>query len=201
MQINAILPTIGFENIELKDNTVRKLNPNIQIDVNAIAKGYGVDAVFELLKSLGYTNILIEIGGEVRCLGTNHKGELWKIGIDKPLLDIIPGTELHTIISLDNNALATSGDYRNYIEYDGKIYSHTINPITGYPTQYQVASASVIAPSCIFADALATALMIKGESGIDLIDSLENVEAMIILRTTENDLIYVVSEGWKGKAI
>ncbi len=162
-----------------------------------LAKGYGVDVVFELLQSLGYTDILVEIGGEVRCAGLNGEGEYWKIGIDKPILDVLPGMELQTIISMDNQALATSGDYRNYFEYNGEIFSHMIDPITGYPTKNNVASVSVTAPNCTTADALATALMVIGLDGIKLINLIEEVEAILIIRTDNNELTSVESFGWR----
>ena len=173
------------------------MNQTTKIDLNAIAKGYGVDVVFELLQSLGYTDILVEIGGEVRCAGLNGEGEYWKIGIDKPILDVLPGKELQTIIPLDNQALATSGDYRNYFEYNGEIFSHMIDPITGYPTKNNVASVSVTAPNCTTADALATALMVIGLDGIKLINLMEEVEAMLIIRTDNNELTSVESFGWR----
>ena len=196
LEIEKVLQFIGFNNIAVGKNSIKKANPNIKIDLNAIAKGYGVDIVFELLRDLGFTGILVEIGGEVRCSGYNNEDNYWKIGIDKPILDMIPGTELQAVISLNNNALATSGDYRNYFKYNGKLFSHTINPVTGYPMQNRVASASVIAQDCMTADALATALMVMGKEGIELINSLDEVEAMIIIRTDENEFICVESFGW-----
>lgn len=195
-EIEKTIQSIGFKNIAVGKNSIKKVNPNIKIDLNAIAKGYGVDVVFELLRDLGYTDILVEIGGEVRCSGYNDEGNYWKIGIDKPILDIMPGTELQAVISLDNKALATSGDYRNYFKYNGKLFSHTINPINGYPIQNHVASASVIAQDCMTADALATALMVMGKEGIALVNLLEEVEAMIIIRTDENKFNSVESFGW-----
>ena len=196
IDIKKILESIGFNNIVIGKNSIKKINTDTKIDLNAIAKGYGVDIVFELLENLGYTDILVEIGGEVHCAGLNNKGEYWKIGIDKPIMDIMPGTELQAVISLDNNALATSGDYRNYFKYNGELFSHVINPITGYPTENHIASASVTAPNCITADALATALMVMGEAGIELINSMDEVEAMLIIRTDENTFNCKESFGW-----
>lgn len=195
-EIEETINSIGFNNIAIKIKSIKKLNPDIQIDLNAIAKGYGVDVVFELLEDLKYTDILVEIGGEVRCLGRNKDGEQWRIGIDKPVLDIIPGTELQAVISLDNKALATSGDYRNYFEYEGELYSHMIDPTTGYPTTNDIASASVTAPTCMTADALATALMVMGEKGLELIESLENIEALLIIRENDLEFSSVSSSGW-----
>jgi len=195
-EIEETIQSIGFKNIAVGKNSIKKKNPDTKIDLNAIAKGYGVDVIFELLRELGFTDILVEIGGEVRCSGYNDEGNYWKIGIDKPILDIMPGTELQAVISLDNKALATSGDYRNYFKYNGKLFSHTIDPVTGYPTQNHVASASVIAQDCMTADALATALMVIGKEGITLVNSMVEVEAMIMIRTDENELISVESFGW-----
>jgi thiamine biosynthesis lipoprotein len=196
-KIEEVIKAIGFNNIVVGKNTIKKVNPDTKIDLNAIAKGYGVDVVFELLKGLGFSDILVEIGGEVRCSGYNNEGEYWKIGIDKPILDIMPGEELQSVISLDNKALATSGNYRNYFEYDGELFSHIINPVTGHPTQNRVASASVTASTCMTADALATALMVMGEDGIELINSLKEVEAMIVIRTGENKFKSLESFGWE----
>ena len=196
-KIEETIKSIGFNNIAMGKNSIKKVNTDTKIDLNAIAKGYGVDVVFELLRDLGFTDILVEIGGEVRCSGYNSAGEYWKIGIDKPKLDIIPGVELQAVIALDNQALATSGDYRNYFEYEEKLYSHIIDPTTGYPTINNVASASVTAPSCMIADALATALMVMGKDGIDLINSLDEVEAMLIIRTVGNKLKSEESLGWE----
>ncbi len=195
-EIKETIKSIGFRNIAVGKNSIKKVNPDTKIDLNAIAKGYGVDVVFALLQSMKFTDILVEIGGEVRCAGFNKDGSSWRIGIDKPILDIIPGVELQTAISLDNKALATSGDYRNYFEYNGELYSHMINPITGYPIENNVASVSVTAPNCMTADAIATALMVMGKDGIELINSLDEVEAMIIIRTGENKFKSIGSIGW-----
>ncbi len=195
-EIREIKKSIGFNNIAVGKNSIKKNNPDTKIDLNAIAKGYGVDVVFELLRDMGFTNILVEIGGEVRGTGYNNDGNYWKIGIDKPILNITPGTEFQAVISLNNRALATSGDYRNYFEYEGELFSHTIDPVTGYPTQNHIASASVTAPNCMTADALATALMVFGKEGVALINSLDEVEAMIIIRTDENNFNSVKSVGW-----
>ncbi|MFC1565938.1 FAD:protein FMN transferase [Candidatus Neomarinimicrobiota bacterium] len=195
-EIEKIIKSTGYNNIVIGINSIKKINPNTKIDLNAIAKGYGVDVVFQLLKDIGYTDILVEIGGEVRCNGFNKDSESWRIGIDKPILDVMPGTDLQAVISLKNKALATSGDYRNYFEYDGEFYSHMIDPVTGSPTQNNVASTSVIAPNCMTADALATALMIMGKKGIELVNTIDGVEAMIIIRTDKNKFNSVESFGW-----
>jgi len=197
--LKEVRKSIGFNNIAIGNNSIKKINPDTQIDLNAIAKGYGVDVVFDLLLNMHYADILVEIGGEVRCSGINQDGDSWRIGIDKPILDNMPGEELQSIILLDNKALATSGDYRNYFEYNGELYSHIINPLTGYPTVNNVTSASVTAPNCMTADAMATALMVMGKDGIELINWMEDIEATIVIRNSDNKFINFESLGWKMK--
>jgi len=194
--IKRILNQVGYINIELKSYSIRKINPATIIDLNAIAKGFGVDVVFDFLNNKGFKRLLVEIGGEVRCSGNNSSDKLWTVGIDQPIFDIIPGTNLQEIITLDDRALATSGDYRNYFNYEGKIYSHTIDPRTGYPIEGGIASASVIAPTCMIADALATALMVTGTNGISMIEQLDNVEALLVERLSEGEFKTVASTGW-----
>jgi len=195
-EVEYILKYIRFDNINISENRIRKFNPRTVIDLNAIAKGYGVDVVFELLQDCGFENILVEIGGEIRCGGLNQDSEYWRVGIDKPIFDILPGQDLQELIEMDDNALATSGDYRNYFIYDEKIYSHTIDPRNGYPIEDGIASASVTAPTCMLADVLATSLMVLGKNGLELVEELEDVEALIINRIGEEEFISVKSSGW-----
>lgn len=197
-EIEIMLRQIGYDKLSVSNGTIRKAIPGLKLDVNAIAKGYGVDALANYLTRRGFNRYLIEIGGEVRCRGENPKGEPWLIGIDQPRLGSMPGADIRTTIPLENNALATSGDYRNYFEYQGEYYSHAIDPRTGYPTQSEVASATVMAPTCMDADALATALMILGEKeGLNLIESLEEVEALIVLRNRDGQFRQRISSGMK----
>lgn len=132
------------------------------IDVNGIAQGYTVDVVYDFFKHLGMENFLIEVGGEVRAAGANEEGQSWKVGIDKPISDLSQ-RELEDIAEISNRALATSGSYRKFYELDGKKYSHTIDPATGYPVDHNLLSASVIASNCTNADAFATAFMVMGK--------------------------------------
>ena len=130
-----------------------------------------------------YDNFMVEIGGEVYASGNKTNGELWKIGIDSPNLHSLPGQKIQAILSLKNIAVATSGDYRNYFEYNGKLYSHTIDPKSGYPVTHNLASVTVIARNCMQADALATAIMVMGkERGMDYIEKIDNAEAYFISR-------------------
>lgn len=153
----------GFQKIHLDKKTqqVKKDDPRIYIDLASIAKGYGVDRVSEKLKELGIENFLVEIGGEIRTGGFKDESRqtAWVIAVEKP---VNLKRVLYKKLYLKSNALATSGDYRNYFEKDGVRFSHTIHPKTGYPVTHQLASVSVIHPSCMTADGVATALMVMG---------------------------------------
>lgn len=191
--INKVIKNTGSDKLKVTGNSLQKLNPKLQIDVNAIAKGFGVDKVFNYLTDQGYWRCLVEIGGEVRCSGKNLNGNLWQIGIDKPTYGSMPGRELQEVIALEDQAMATSGDYRNFVEWNGEIFSHAIDPRTGCPVKVKVGSATVIAPTCLEADALATALMVMGEeAGVNLIQSLNDVECTLIIRE-ENENFKVVN--------
>ena len=170
---------------------LRKEVDGLQIDLSAIAKGYGVDAVCVRLKELGHLNALVEVGGELRTMGNADGDRPWRIGIDRPTtMGPSMGESLQAIIEVGERAIATSGDYRNWREVDGVRISHTIDPRTGRPVDNTVASATVLAPSCMEADALATALMVLGpEQGLKLIETMSGVEASLILR---EDGIYLV---------
>jgi len=183
--INNILENIGFNEIELIQNKLIKSNPNIELDFSAIAKGYGVDVVSNFLVSNDIKNFMVEIGGEVFCKG-NKFGQEWKIGLQNPFFSNNNESVLK-IISLKNVAMATSGSYRNYFEFDGVQFSHTINPSTGYPIKHDAVSVSVIANDCATADAYATALMVLGvDKGIELINKNKSLEAVFIKGNEEN---------------
>ena len=196
-QIEKRKKYVGFDLIDIVDNTmIAKKHAETQLDLSAIAKGFGVDMVAELLKSMGYTNFMVEIGGEVVLSGQKKSGK-WRIGIDRPYFDAIPGENLEAILEVSDAGIATSGDYRNYFVSDDKTYSHTINPVSGEPIMNGVASVTVIAPTCILADAMATAIMVMGkERGLNWVQSKENVEAFIIIRTVE-DYEEAFSSGFK----
>jgi thiamine biosynthesis lipoprotein len=139
--------------------------------------------VARILFDEGLKNYLVEIGGEVFARGLNDRGEFWKIGIDNPDFSSLPGQNIQAILKLNDNAVATSGDYRNYFEYEGKIFSHTIDPRNGKPVSHNLASVTVVAKNCMQADALATALMVLGkEKGLTLIEKTADTEAFLIIR-------------------
>jgi thiamine biosynthesis lipoprotein len=161
--IDSLKQYTGMDKIRIEGRKVVKDNPNVKINSNAIAKGYCSDIVAGFIERQGITDYLVEVGGETVLKGKNHLGKDWRIGIDKPFDgNLIPGQALQAIVNVSDKALATSGDYRRYYIEDGKKYSHTIDPKTGYPAKQNVLSVTVITSDCMTADALATAFMVMG---------------------------------------
>jgi len=164
--VHNLQTQVGYHHLELRQTppALRKDSQEIYLDLSAIAKGYAVDAVARLLLGYGINNFLVEIGGEIVTHGQKTPKNPWVIGIETPKAE---QRSIRKRLQLHNIAMATSGDYRNYFEYQGVRYSHTIDPSTGYPIKHQLASVTVIAPTCMRADALATALMVMGpEKGL-----------------------------------
>lgn len=180
--IDSILIYVGMEKIRLEGDRIIKKDSGVSIDVNAIAQGYSVDIVASFLEEKGIKNYMVEIGGEIITLGKNPKGEIWKIGIDRPEFgNFLPGMQMQAIIELNEKALATSGNYRKFYEEDGVKYSHSIDPKTGYPVRSEILSATIVAESCMKADAYATACMVMGlEKSKAMLGNLENTEAYLI---------------------
>lgn len=180
-QVDSIRQFVGFKKISFDGRSVSKSAPGVQLDFSAIAKGYGVDVVAELLLSRGIQNFMVEIGGEIVCRGNNPSGKPWVIGIDNPLFGE-PGQEaMAAKVKMEDRAVATSGNYRNFYIKDGKKYAHTLHPKTGYPVEHSLLSASVFAPDCMTADAFATALMVMGtEEAIRLLETRPELEGLLI---------------------
>ena len=164
-QVDSLRKIVGYHHIKLTtDSLLIKGNSAIMIDCGAIAKGYGVDCVAKVLRDHGVLNYMVEIGGEVVTKGRNPETKKdWQIGISKPVENATAnGGDLQTILSLENAAMATSGNYHNFYERNGRKYAHTIDPRTGRPVQHSLLSATVLAPDCATADAYATAFMVMG---------------------------------------
>ena len=188
---------IGFKKIKLFDQTLVKSVKGQMIDVNAIAKGWGVDKIFDYLEINGIARFMVEVGGEIKVLGLNNKGQKWKIGIDKPMHINNPGENIiGEVVKLKDQAMATSGNYRNFLEFNGKKYSHIIDPKNGKSIFSNISSVSVVAPNCLDADVLATALnVLSYEDGLNLIESLKGYEALWIVDIGENNLEVKTSSG------
>jgi thiamine biosynthesis lipoprotein len=151
---------MGYTKLELDQaaSTIRKRDPELECDLSAVAKGYGVDRVAAALGAEGLMRFMVEVGGEIVATGLNQQGGPWRIAIERPAMD----GGVQRVVPLSGHAMATSGDYRNVREVDGRLFSHTIDPRTGRPVEHQLASVSVIAELCVVADGLATALGVLG---------------------------------------
>lgn len=157
LKINSLMQSVGLDKVSINGLNINKPEAT-KIDFNAIAKGYGVDRIANFLKRSGVDNFLVEIGGEIICGGINSiKTAPWKIGVQNPNLESeVP--YIDTVV-LNNEAMATSGTYRKYkIDENGRKYTHIIDTESGYPSRTNILSVSVVAKSCIIADAYATAL-------------------------------------------
>lgn len=160
--VDSLWHLVGMERMELVDGRLHKDDPRMSLNFSAIAKGYAVDVVASFLREKGVKNFLVEIGGEVAAQGKNARGETWRVGIDTPDEANVAGGEIEAVVMLDDAALATSGNYRNFRVVNGRRVAHTIDPATGYPVQHSLLSATVLAPDCMTADAYATAFMVLG---------------------------------------
>lgn len=197
MLIDSLMTYVGMDKVSLQGNKLIKQEKNILLDVNAIAQGYSVDVVAAYLDNKRIRNYMVDIGGEVKTKGMNLNNEIWRIGIDRPVEgNMIPGADLQAIIRLDNRALATSGNYRQYYEKDGVKYVHTIDPKTGYSVVSNLLSASVIADDCMTADAYATAFMVFGlERSIKFLNENSFLEAYLVYSDTSGRFQVYRSEG------
>lgn len=167
---------IGFDSVVLNEQELSKTKP-IALDLSAVAKGYAVDRLADLLEMLALPDYLVEIGGEIRVSGFNSDGVAWRIAMEQPQLF----AEVDRIIDITDIAVATSGDYRNYFEKDGIRYSHTIDPKSGRPISHNLASVTVLSPSCADADAWATAFSVIGvEQGLELAQELDLAVYMLV---------------------
>jgi thiamine biosynthesis lipoprotein len=180
--IRELLQLVGMDMVRIENGIILKDKPGIILDMNAIAQGYAVDVVYEYFRSEGLENFLVEIGGEVRTSGTNPKGTGWRIGIDRPVEGLqIPGADLEAVIQVRDRSLATSGNYRRFYEKDGIKYSHSIDPLTGWPVQHGLLSATVLCDECVFADAYATMFMVMGiEKSREFLENRPDLDAFLI---------------------
>lgn len=208
-EIARVRAATGYRHLEarLSPSALRKLRSEIRLDLSAIAKGYGVDSVANELDSFHIKSYLVEIGGEVRTRGAKKNGEAWKVGVEAPTEmdqsaqsghgDGNQGGNHHgvregspqgiqrgiqKVLALEDRALATSGDYRNFFTEAGRRYSHTIDPRTGRPVEHNLASVTVVGESCMIADALATALLVLGPDRGYAFARERNLTALFILR-------------------
>jgi thiamine biosynthesis lipoprotein len=179
--IDAARVRVGYSHVEVRRRppAVRKQRADIHIDLSAIAKGFGVDKVAQHLEDIGMEDYLVDIGGEIRARGRNRRGQPWTVAVELPSAEPIRAS---SVVRLDDAAIATSGDYRNYYDRDGTRYSHIIDPRSGAPIRHALASVAVVTRSAMQADALATALLVLGpEEGLRLA-AKEGIAAHFIVR-------------------
>ena len=197
--IDSLIQFVGMDKVRIENERVIKSDPGVKLDVNAIAQGYSVDIVSGFLSDKGIKNYLVEIGGEIRAAGTKKKKTLWKVGVDKPYdYNFIPGQDLQVILTLKDNCLATSGNYRKFFEENGVKYSHSIDPKTGYPVRHNLLSVTVTAPDCMSADAFATAFMIMGmEKSMKFVKKLDRIEAYFIYSDGKGNFCTEFTDGFR----
>lgn len=170
----------------------------IQLDFSAIAKGYAVDVVANYFEEKELKNYLVEIGGELRTRGKNSRGKIWTTAINTPRISA-QLTDYEAIIKVNNKAIATSGNYRNFHEVNGEWYGHEINPKTGFPEKSNLLSVTIMANDCMSADAYATAMMIMGlEQSKALIEKLQNIDAFFIFANEAGELETFYTKGFEG---
>ncbi|MEL7292073.1 MAG: FAD:protein FMN transferase [Pseudomonadota bacterium] len=179
-ELSARKANVGIEHLSVQGSSLQKSIPNLYVDLSTIAKGWGVDVLADYIESLGIHNYMVEVGGEIRLKGTNREGVRWRIAIEKPSVD---ERSVQEIIEPGDMAIATSGDYRNYFEHDGVRYSHIINPETGRPITHKVVSVTVLDPSSMTADGLATGLMVLGEEKGMQVANQHDIPVLMIVKT------------------
>jgi FAD:protein FMN transferase len=198
LRLDSLLDLVGYRKVRLEGNRIVKDKPGISLDVNAIAQGFTVDVICRFFDKTGFKDYLVEVGGEVRAKGSKE-GKAWVVGIDRPVdNNMIPGDDLQAAIDLTDRALATSGNYRKFHIENGIKYSHEIDPKTGYPAKNRLLSASIIAPDCSTADAVATACMVMGfERSVDFITGRPELQAYFVYSGDKGEFLTWVSDSLK----
>ena len=194
-EVMAVRAFVGFEKVSFNNDSIWKNDPRVQIDFSAIGQGYGADVIADFFKSKSIENFFIELGGEGVAWGKNIQDDrIWEIGILNPNSDYVEQNFI-AYAHLNNKGYSTSGNYFNYREVDGKRYSHTLDPVSGYPVQHALLSATVFAADCATADAWATAFMSMGHlKGIELLKNHPELQVLFIF-SSEEGLKTFVSAG------
>ncbi len=196
-KVDSLKAFTGYKKIRIENGKVIKESPEMQLNMSAIAKGYTCDLIGNFLSGKGCENYMVDIGGEVVAKGLNDKGSVWTIGIREPNEDPF-NTDLNAAVELPDHALATSGNYMNFYEENGKRYAHTIDPASGYPVQHSLLSATVLANDCMTADAFATAFMVLGkDAGIEIAKNHSEIEIYFIYVGESGENEVYMSEGFK----
>jgi FAD:protein FMN transferase len=194
--LSALRERVGSTKLELVGTRLRKLQPAVEIDLSAIAKGHAVDRVAALLEERGHRDYLVEIGGELRGRGRNVAGHPFRVGIEEPTPD---RRAVRAIVELDGLALATSGNYRNFFERDGRRYVHTIDPSTGRPVTHNLLSVSVLHERCALADAWATALLAAGPERAWALAQRADLEVLLLISGERGEIVQRATPGFAAR--
>lgn len=188
--VDSLLEFVGYQKVKIEEGRIKKEDDRMTLNASAIAKGYAVDVIADFFNKKEIKNYMIEIGGEIVARGVNAQKEKWRIGINKPNEDLLStDTGLQMILELDDKAVATSGNYRNYYCRDGIRYAHTIDPRSGFPVQHEILSATILAKDCMTADAIATSCMVLGlEKSKELVQSVDGIEGYFIYMDAEEKI-------------
>lgn len=197
-KIDSLKEFIGMDKLSIVYDSLtdahylKKDDPRIKVNFNAIAQGYTCDYIGSKIEAMGITDYLLEVGGEILCKGLNAKGKEWKVGVDKPLDgNFTPGETLAAIIQITDKALVTSGNYRKFYIEDGVKRSHTINPATGYPVEHNLLCATVLAGSSAIADAYATYLMVIGkQEALKFLEENPEFDAILVYGEQEEMKVF-----------
>ena len=205
LALDSMMKFVGFNKVKLtSENKIEKLYPEIYIDFNAVAKGYGIDLIGSYLDSKGVGNYLIELGGEILAKGKNiEKNKSWLVGIENVNLSL-DDKSYSSIIALENIAMATSGNYRKFRidSLTGKKFVHTLNPITGSAAKSDITSATVLAPTCALADAYATAFMALGlEKSKAILKNINEIDVYFTYNDQNNEEQVFATEGLKNRLL
>jgi thiamine biosynthesis lipoprotein len=197
--IAARLGDVGFSKIEIRPGGLVKRQASVSVDLSSIAPGYGVDQVAELLRREGFSQFIVEIGGEIYAAGSRRDGREWRVGIGRPRVGAAPD-DFYRVAPLRDAGFSTSGDYRSFFVRDGVRYSHILDPRTGRPISNGVVSVSILAPDCTLADGLSTAVMVMGaDAGLALVERLDGVEGLVVVETKDGRLEDHASSGFRSE--
>jgi FAD:protein FMN transferase len=193
-KIDSIRSFVGYDKVRITTDSLIKKDARVQLDFGGIGQGYGADIIADWLRSKGISDM--ELGGEGMAIGKNLQNNgLWQIGILDPN-STYENQFFKAYVSLTNKSFTTSGNYFNYREIDGKKYSHTIDPETGFPAQHAILSASVFAADCTTADVWGTAFMVMGhEKAIELLKQHPELDALLIYSSTDGKMQTYMTTG------
>jgi thiamine biosynthesis lipoprotein len=196
--VDSLLQLVGYKKVQMTNGTMIKADPRIRVDFDAIAQGYSADWLAKFFEDKGITNYLIDVGGEVLGHGTKPDGQIWSVAIEMPAKNAQDERKIQAILSLRDQAISTSGNYRKYYEENGVRYSHTIDPLNGYPVRHNLLSVSVLAGDCITADAFATAFMVMGlDKAKKFLSENRDIEAYFISDNQQGSFAIFYTPGFE----